>query len=155
MHTSKEGLRTRIQTRAGTAAVAPASFHTFQNVEENVRHQMQTSLRNQGCLTFRDISSVMVMCSRIVGPLQAAPLAWERGYKIEHTLKIQPIIENNASGRIGFASYHVISEVMLVSYYTKTVNINSWRETSYRSRMRAFVAMAVQAAVGYLPHLAP
>jgi carbonic anhydrase len=41
MHTSEEGLRTRIQTRAGTAAVAPASFHTFQNVEENVRHQMQ------------------------------------------------------------------------------------------------------------------
>jgi carbonic anhydrase len=41
MHTSEEGLRTRIRTRAGTAAVAPASFHTFQDVEENVRHQMQ------------------------------------------------------------------------------------------------------------------
>jgi carbonic anhydrase len=41
MHTSEEGLRTRIQTRAGAAAVAPASFHTFQDVEENVRHQMQ------------------------------------------------------------------------------------------------------------------
>jgi carbonic anhydrase len=41
MHTSEEGLRTSIQSRAGTAAFAPASFHTFQNVEENVRHQMQ------------------------------------------------------------------------------------------------------------------
>src|ERR1700738_2390918 len=41
MHTSEEELRTRIQDHSGAAAVAPAYFYTFQNVEENVRHQMQ------------------------------------------------------------------------------------------------------------------
>jgi carbonic anhydrase len=41
MSTSEEDLRTRIQNYTGTAAVAPASFHTFQNIEENVRHQLQ------------------------------------------------------------------------------------------------------------------
>jgi carbonic anhydrase len=41
MHTSEQDLRGRIQKRTGTAAVAPASFHTFQNIEENVRHQLQ------------------------------------------------------------------------------------------------------------------
>ena len=41
MHTSEQDLRTRIQNRAGTAAVAPAFFYAFQNVEENVRHQLQ------------------------------------------------------------------------------------------------------------------
>jgi carbonic anhydrase len=41
MHTTEEGLRTRIQNRAGTAAVAPAFFYAFQNIEENVRHQLQ------------------------------------------------------------------------------------------------------------------
>jgi carbonic anhydrase len=41
MHTSEQDLRDRIQNRTGTAAVAPASFYTFQNIEENVRHQLQ------------------------------------------------------------------------------------------------------------------
>jgi len=41
MNTSEQELRTRIQNRTRTAAVAPASFHTFQNLEENVRHQLQ------------------------------------------------------------------------------------------------------------------
>jgi carbonic anhydrase len=41
MQTSEQDLRGRIQNRTGTAAVAPASFHTFQNIEENVRHQLQ------------------------------------------------------------------------------------------------------------------
>jgi carbonic anhydrase len=41
MHTTEQDLRTRIQNRAGTAAVAPAFFYTFQNIEENVRHQLQ------------------------------------------------------------------------------------------------------------------
>lgn len=41
MHTTEQDLRTRIQNRAGTAAVAPAFFHAFQNVEENVRHQLE------------------------------------------------------------------------------------------------------------------
>jgi hypothetical protein len=38
MHTSEEELRTRIQERTGTAAIAPAFFFAFQNIEENVRH---------------------------------------------------------------------------------------------------------------------
>ena len=41
MHTSEQDLRTRIQNRTGTAVVASASFYTFQNIEENVRHQLQ------------------------------------------------------------------------------------------------------------------
>jgi len=41
MHTSEQDLRTRIQNRTGTAAVAPAFFYAFQNIEENVRHQLQ------------------------------------------------------------------------------------------------------------------
>jgi carbonic anhydrase len=41
MQTTEEDLRTRIQNRTGTAAVAPAMFYAFQNVEENVRHQLQ------------------------------------------------------------------------------------------------------------------
>jgi carbonic anhydrase len=41
MHTSEQDLRTRIQNRTGTAAVVPAYFYTFQNIEENVRHQLQ------------------------------------------------------------------------------------------------------------------
>ncbi len=41
MHTNEQDLRTRIHNRAGTAAVAPAFFYTFQNIEENVRHQLQ------------------------------------------------------------------------------------------------------------------
>src|SRR5271167_720816 len=41
MQTSEHDLRTSIQNRAGTAAVAPAFFYAFQNLEENVRHQLQ------------------------------------------------------------------------------------------------------------------
>ena len=41
MLTSEQDLRTRIQNRTGTAAVSPAFFYAFQNVEENVRHQLQ------------------------------------------------------------------------------------------------------------------
>ena len=41
MQTSEQDLRTRIMNRAGTAAVAPSFFYVFQNLEENVRHQIQ------------------------------------------------------------------------------------------------------------------
>jgi len=41
MLTSEQDLRARIQNRAGTAAIAPAFFFAFQNIEENVRHQLQ------------------------------------------------------------------------------------------------------------------
>lgn len=41
MHTTEEKLRKRIQNQAGTAAIAPAFFYAFQNVDENVRHQLQ------------------------------------------------------------------------------------------------------------------
>jgi carbonic anhydrase len=41
MHTTEQDLRTRIQNRAGTAAIAPAFFYAFQNIEENVRHQLE------------------------------------------------------------------------------------------------------------------
>jgi carbonic anhydrase len=41
MQTSEQDLRTRIQNRAGTAAIVPAFFYAFQNIEENVRHQLQ------------------------------------------------------------------------------------------------------------------
>jgi len=41
MHTSEQDLLIRIQARTGTAAVAPAFFYAFQNIEENVRHQLQ------------------------------------------------------------------------------------------------------------------
>ena len=41
MLTSEQDLRTRIQNRTGTAAVSPAFFYAFQNIEENVRHQLQ------------------------------------------------------------------------------------------------------------------
>ena len=41
MHTSEQYLRTRIQNRTGMAAVSPAFFYTFQNIVENVRHQLQ------------------------------------------------------------------------------------------------------------------
>src|SRR6266852_5113346 len=41
MTTTEHDLRNRIQNRTGTAAVAPAFFYTFQNIEENVRHQLQ------------------------------------------------------------------------------------------------------------------
>ena len=41
MHTTEQDLRTRIQNRTGMAAVSPAFFYTFQNIDENVRHQLQ------------------------------------------------------------------------------------------------------------------
>ena len=41
MHATEQELRTRIQNRAGTAAIAPAFFYAFQNIDENVRHQLQ------------------------------------------------------------------------------------------------------------------
>jgi carbonic anhydrase len=44
MHTSEQDLRARIQNRTGTAAVSPAFFYAFQNIEENVRHQLQKLL---------------------------------------------------------------------------------------------------------------
>src|SRR5579864_2206273 len=44
MHTSEQDLRTRIQNRTGTAAVAPSFFYAFHNIEENVRHQLQKLL---------------------------------------------------------------------------------------------------------------
>ena len=41
MRTTEQDLRTRIQNRPGTAAVAPTFFYAFANIEENVRHQLQ------------------------------------------------------------------------------------------------------------------
>jgi len=41
MQTNEQDLRNRIQNRAGTAAVSPAFFYAFQNIEENVRHQLE------------------------------------------------------------------------------------------------------------------
>jgi carbonic anhydrase len=41
MLATEQDLRTRIQNRAGTAAVSPAFFYAFQNIDENVRHQLQ------------------------------------------------------------------------------------------------------------------
>src|SRR5271168_356523 len=41
MLASEQDLRTQIQNRAGTAAISPAFFYAFQNIEENVRHQLQ------------------------------------------------------------------------------------------------------------------
>jgi carbonic anhydrase len=41
MNSSERDLRTRIQGRAGTAAIAPAYFYTFQDLDENVREQLQ------------------------------------------------------------------------------------------------------------------
>lgn len=38
---SEQDLRNRIETRAGTSAVTPAFFYAFQNVDENVRHQLE------------------------------------------------------------------------------------------------------------------
>ena len=40
-HTTEQDLRDRIHKHAGTAAVAPSFFYAFQNIDENVRHQIQ------------------------------------------------------------------------------------------------------------------
>jgi carbonic anhydrase len=56
MQTSEQDLQSRIRNRTGTAAIAPSFFYAFQNVEENVRHQLQ-KLRTHpwlaGCVTAR------------------------------------------------------------------------------------------------------
>ncbi len=41
MLATEQDLRARIQNSSGTAAVSPAFFYAFQNVDENVRHQLQ------------------------------------------------------------------------------------------------------------------
>ena len=41
MHATEDEMRARIQNRTGTAAVAPAFFYAFKNIDENVRHQLQ------------------------------------------------------------------------------------------------------------------
>jgi carbonic anhydrase len=41
MQTTEEDLRTRIEKCAGTTAIAPARFYAFQDIDENVRHQLQ------------------------------------------------------------------------------------------------------------------
>jgi carbonic anhydrase len=41
MLASEEDLRKRIQNRTGTSAVTPSFFYAFQNIEENVQHQLQ------------------------------------------------------------------------------------------------------------------
>ena len=41
MLTSEQDLRERIQNHTGTAAVSPAFFYAFQDIDENVRHQLQ------------------------------------------------------------------------------------------------------------------
>jgi carbonic anhydrase len=41
MQTTEQDLRTRIENSTGTAAIAPARFYAFQNIDENVRHQLQ------------------------------------------------------------------------------------------------------------------
>ena len=41
MQATEQDLRMRIQNRSGTAAVSPAFFYAFQNIDENVRHQLE------------------------------------------------------------------------------------------------------------------
>jgi carbonic anhydrase len=41
MHSTEHDLRTRIQNRTGADVVAPAFFYAFQDLEENVRNQLQ------------------------------------------------------------------------------------------------------------------
>ena len=41
MNTSEQDLRTRIQNRTGAAAIPPGYFYAFQDLEENVRQQLQ------------------------------------------------------------------------------------------------------------------
>ncbi|GAC1673884.1 MAG: carbonic anhydrase [Candidatus Acidiferrum sp.] len=41
MQTSEEELRAKIIKRAGTAAISPAFFFAFKDIEENVRQQLQ------------------------------------------------------------------------------------------------------------------
>ena len=39
--TGEEDMRARIQNRAGTAAIAPAHFYCFQDLDQNVREQIE------------------------------------------------------------------------------------------------------------------
>jgi carbonic anhydrase len=41
MRTTEQDLRARIENITGTAAVAPARFYAFKDLDENVRHQLQ------------------------------------------------------------------------------------------------------------------
>src|ERR1700731_4795031 len=41
MKASEEEMRNMIQERTGTAAVSPAFFYAFQDIDENVRRQLQ------------------------------------------------------------------------------------------------------------------
>jgi carbonic anhydrase len=41
MRTSEADIRARIQDRAGTAAIAPSHFYSFQDLDRNVREQLQ------------------------------------------------------------------------------------------------------------------
>lgn len=41
MHTTEQDLRNKIHNHTGTVAVAPSFFYAFQNIDENVRHQIQ------------------------------------------------------------------------------------------------------------------
>ncbi len=41
MNTDEQSLRARIHGRTGTAAVAPAYFYAFKDIEDNVRQQLQ------------------------------------------------------------------------------------------------------------------
>jgi carbonic anhydrase len=41
MLTTERDLRTRIQNRAGTEAISPSFFYAFQDIDKNVRHQLQ------------------------------------------------------------------------------------------------------------------
>src|ERR1700680_4471927 len=49
MHTTEQDLRTQIENSTGTTAIAPARFYTFQDLDENVRHQLQ-KLRTHPCI---------------------------------------------------------------------------------------------------------
>ena len=40
MRTTEEGLRAQIEKSTGTTATAPARFYAFQDLDENVRHQL-------------------------------------------------------------------------------------------------------------------
>src|SRR6204780_4610128 len=42
MHTNEQDLRSKIKSSTGITSEAPATFHTFQDIDENVRTQLQT-----------------------------------------------------------------------------------------------------------------
>ena len=79
MHTSEEDLRARVENRTGTAVVSPSFFYAFQNVDENVRRQLQ-KLRTHAWIPktvgvrgfvydvttglLREVKDVLTRCSR-------------------------------------------------------------------------------------------